>query len=396
MIGVRNGKQFKVVCKNSATLAEASRPDPATEWINLKNNVGAAAKLLDKKNAKIMAATNYQTGWWTRDADDTDGTTNAKTKWTWTVKPKRNVCPADGCRPVAGVATCCVNFPDANNLQCKAKTLDGVTQSDTAHKPMLAFIPKCTEKPANTAPASAKDDSSKEAGSKAAENLTKFNASLEETAKTKDKYSAMDATKKATWDAAWKKKVTARETADAADKTAAGYATMATVAKTVYDAELYKWKTAVHATCKTNDKDFKCTEARKIRTKIEANRKTTKYYSEDTTKRAKLDEAEKATTKKSEDEVKAAWVKDVKKGELGFDCTKETATAALCVATKQCCGTATPKANKAGDTKGQRKVCNTAALTTFKDKGTAEFTFKCGATQLIASAGAVLAAAYLM
>jgi len=47
MIGVRNGKQFKVVCKNSATLASASRPDPATEWINLKNNVGAVAKLLN-------------------------------------------------------------------------------------------------------------------------------------------------------------------------------------------------------------------------------------------------------------------------------------------------------------------------------------------------------------
>jgi len=193
MIGVLNGAQFKVICKNSETLAEASRPDPVTEWINLKNNVGAAAKLLDKKNAKIPAATNYQTGWWTRDADDTDGKTNGKTKWTWVAKAKRNVCPADGCRPVGGVATCCVNFPDANNLQCKAKTLNGVTQSDTAYKPLLTFIPKCTEKPANKAPASAKDDKSSSAGALAAESLTKFNTSLEETAKTKDKYSAMTA-----------------------------------------------------------------------------------------------------------------------------------------------------------------------------------------------------------
>jgi len=203
----------------------------------------------------------------------------------------------------------------------------------------------------------------------------------------------MDAAAKTAWEKTYKTSAEAKAKLDVADLTASGIKADA-AAKLIYDTELLKWKKAVFAICKANKADFKCTNARAIRDKTEASRKTTKFYTVTVAARAKLVEAEKATTKKSEDDVKALWVKDVKVGALGFDCTGTAS--GKCVAEKQCCGPATPKANKAGDVAGQRQVCNTPTLTTFKDKALAEFTFKCGAKQLVASAGAILAAAYYM
>lgn len=108
-----------------------------------------------------------------------------------------------------------------------------------------------------------------------------------------------------------------------------------------------------------------------------------------------LKEAEVAIVKKSTDAASAKWVKEVPKGSIGYVCTSNTG----CVTTgktPQCCGTSTPTANKAGVTTGQYKMCNTKTLTTYKDKAAASFKFSCKATQLVASAGAILAAAYLM
>jgi len=97
MIGVLNNNPFKVLCSNAATLIEASRPNAATEWTDLKNIIGTAATLLNAKNTKILPANNYQDGWWIRAAEDTDGTTNGKTMWTYTAKTKRDMCPNSGC-----------------------------------------------------------------------------------------------------------------------------------------------------------------------------------------------------------------------------------------------------------------------------------------------------------
>jgi len=76
----------------------------------------------------------------------------------------------------------------------------------------------------------------------------------------------------------------------------------------------------------------------------------------------------------------------------GAPCTLTT-----CGAATQCCGTSTPEANAVGVTDGQLKdVCVDKTTLKYTDGLGREYSHQCGAKALLASASALLAAAFLM
>jgi len=109
-----------------------------------------------------------------------------------------------------------------------------------------------------------------------------------------------------------------------------------------------------------------------------------------------LDTAAAEAEKKTKATLSAAWLKanPPKAGEMGFSCLPPAAKTACGT---MCCGNATPKGNDFSVTTGQLKmVCGSKTTEVFKNALGDEFIFKCGAKHLVASAGAILAAAYLM
>merc|ERR1711939_115155 len=172
---------------------------------------------------------------------------------------------------------------------------------------------------------------------------------------------------------------------------------MTTEQKTVFDADLLRYKKAKYEACKKDLKAIDCTGADKIRAAEEKKRNTDKYYAKKTVDREAYDKTQAEETKKLKASLTAAALEAAKPkaGEVGFSCLADRTTGKrpACGAT-QCCG----HAKFSGKTTGF-EICNEKTATTWVTKISGKdmtYAFVCGAKHLIASATAALAAAYLM
>lgn len=202
----------------------------------------------------------------------------------------------------------------------------------------------------------------------------------------------MTAEEQAEWDEERAERIAARDAADAADKENAGYDDMSDDAKAVYDAEYLKWKKAWFATCQEEPDSIECRKGREIRDTDEVARKADDYYEMDVDARETFDETQEAETEKETAALAVLYLEDnpPAAGEAGSACV-----AGACTTETHCCGTSTPSGNAAGVTDGQNtNVC--AAAGSYTDILTQSYTHVCGAQKLLATAGAVLAAVYLM
>jgi len=173
-------------------------------------------------------------------------------------------------------------------------------------------------------------------------------------------------------------------------------------AKTVYDADLLKWKRSIYEKCAegtTDSTKIGCKKFKELRAASEKARKAGGYYAKGINDRTAADTAWATEKTKLKATLTAAWLKDNKPaaGKFFAACSATLKCTEAATGKTACCGTATPKANKAGETAGvQKSVCGSNVSAQSNALGD-EFTFKCsGAQQLLASAGAVLAAAYLL
>jgi len=134
---------------------------------------------------------------------------------------------------------------------------------------------------------------------------------------------------------------------------------------------------------------------------METYRLSKKYYEiTDPKKREAADALMKAEIDKTRSSLSAAWTKAnaAAANTPGYSCATTKCTKMVASKETLCCGTATKKTGAAAFVPAAPagKICNTDAATSFKDLFGNEYTFKCGACQLGASAAAAIAVAYLM
>lgn len=264
---------------------------------------------------------------------------------------------------------------------------------------IIAVVAAETEKPG-----SAKTDLAKDAATKAAEDISAFDASRDKEYKTTAKYDTLDAAGKKKVDDELKAKQTARTKRDADEKKAAGYDTMTAEQKTVYDAGLLAFKKQVYTDCKADAKAIKCTKSTEIRAAQEKKRNTDKYYGKKTADREAADKLQKTESEKLEKSLAAAAKKAAedaakpKAGAAGFSCKAAAGARPKCN-TGLCCG-AGKKAGAAAGTELEtcQKSTDTKYTHKLADGKTEEWAFACikGAHNLAASAAALVAASYML
>jgi len=151
----------------------------------------------------------------------------------------------------------------------------------------------------------------------------------------------------------------------------------------------------VFEACNANKLAAECQLKEKIRTAETNARLDSGYYAKNSEERAALDKTQAAANAAKTSELAAAFLKDNEPagGKEGGACKKKSD----CTETDHCCGTAIPKTNAPGVTTGQQ-TGRCASMTTkgYKDGLGVEFTHTCGASKLVAAAGAILSAVYLM
>lgn len=109
--------------------------------------------------------------------------------------------------------------------------------------------------------------------------------------KVADKFDEMDKDAQAKWLEAQKAAEAIIEKRDVAEKLAAGFETMTVEAKTVYLANLLKWKEQVYKDCKAAPDSADCKHAIALRAKAIAKRATDKYWAKSLEDRGKDDAA---------------------------------------------------------------------------------------------------------
>lgn len=128
-----------------------------------------------------------------------------------------------------------------------------------------------------------------------------------------------------------------------------------------------------------------------MRSKEESDKKADGYYSKSADERTTFDTAQEERNKTEKATLTAAWktANKPKDGEPGSACSKTE----KCSNKAHCCGTAKPKLAGEKDITG---VCADKLTKKFTDGLGFEYTHACAAQRLLAAAGAVLAATYLM
>lgn len=177
----------------------------------------------------------------------------------------------DGCKTSG---ECCAMWPDYNHKKCISESIAGNEQSIA---PFDKFTPTCIAATGGT-PISGLADLKDEAQAKAAEDVKKYDDAEKDKAKTAAGYDAMDAEKKAAYDAEVATKDAAAATKLAAEKTAAGYDAMTAEQKTIFDANLLQWKKDFKAACDADAKSIECINGEDLRKKEESDKKADGYY----------------------------------------------------------------------------------------------------------------------
>lgn len=128
-----------------------------------------------------------------------------------------------------------------------------------------------------------------------------------------------------------------------------------------------------------------------MRSKEESDKKADGYYSKSADERTTFDSAQEERNKTEKATLTAAWktANKPKDGEPGSACSKTE----KCSNAAHCCGTAKPKLASEKDITG---VCADKLTKKFTDGLGFEYDHTCAAQRLLAAAGAVLAATYLM
>lgn len=128
-----------------------------------------------------------------------------------------------------------------------------------------------------------------------------------------------------------------------------------------------------------------------MRKKEESDKKAVGYYTLNADARASFDTEQEERNKTEKATLTAAWKTANKPadGEPGSSCSKTE----KCSNAAHCCGTAKPKVASEKDIEG---VCADKLTKKFTDGLGFEYDHTCAAQRLLAAAGAVLAATYLM
>jgi hypothetical protein len=389
-LGKLNGSAFQVICHNDNPPDPVPAPADLLENVEILITTGGMGAWAGVQNMKVPSIDNYQTGWWIRDDN-----TSAVGIYTETDKPVHNLCETNN---DCDLDMCCANWPDNNNKRCIDVAQAG---TETTIQPFLPFTPTCAVDAG--APISASVDLAAEAQAKAAQAFTDFNALVEATLKENVGHADMTDEEKLEWDEAHAAKMVEEEAAIADDKLKANYSSMSSAAKAVWDAELLEWKKAVFETCEQDLKGIECKKNRDLRVAEEAARVAAGYYDMVPNERDIFDAAQKEEKKKLKATLTAAWVKDntPAAGQAGSSC----ASANPCAGENHCCGTATPKGasgsfsfpNVSGNVDGKlENVCADKTVLAFTNEIGIEYSHVCGASKLIATAGALLATVFLM
>jgi len=163
-------------------------------------------------------------------------------------------------------------------------------------------------------------------------------------AKVTDKFDAMTKEDQTKWLEARKAVDAKREERDAAEKKTVGFDTLTLEAKTVYLANLLKWKEDVYKACQKEPKgkDADCVHANDLRVKAITKRAGDKYWAKSKEDREKDDAAYVNQRASDLKELTAAAVKPPAGDGVGRACGKNEAGVRVKCNEGHCCGYATP------------------------------------------------------